>query len=890
MRWARRAYRSLAKAFPQEFTIAYGEDVVRLGEDVIDDIARSQGAIGLARLLADLSWQILLEHLSEMHRDMRYALRALRKSPGFALVGITSIAIGIGLTTMLYATKWQLISRTLPGAANASRLVMPERAVSYDDIRHYRDQTQIFAGVAALKTGVTFKVAFGGDATAQPERVSGQIVSPDYFTVLGVRAESGRLFSAAMDKAGDAPVVVISDEFWRRHLDAVPDAVGQILRVNGQPALIVGITPRGFNGALPLTPASLFVPITAPSALAPELGNDVLHKDDAREFLAIMCLRGGVRLESAEAALDAVTRSLEQQRGSPARRIEKGRRVTLLDAGTMVPIPRSMKPAVLGFVAVLMALIMTIACTNLANMLLARGANRRRELAIRLAVGASRYRLVRQMVSEGIVLALLGGVGGFALAYGLSLAKAKLVPPTAVTAELVLGPDWHTALFVLALCIVCGIAFSILPALRVTRADVTPALKEGSALQLPGYRRFGLRNVLMTAQVTGSLMLLLITGFVVLGVRESSRIRMNFDPQTMYLISVDPVRDGYTPEATQAFFDKLPTRLRTVGTIRAMALAAQPPFEIPDEDAGAQFTAEEPEGASRVQIPAFPLTIGAGYFAVLNEPMLAGREFAELDEKVQPTSSRRMPVVLNQSAAHALFGNGNALGRRLRDDAGSYEVIGIVRDVKDGTGLSQSVIYQPLTERDFAQPPANGLTIMLRADAGRDALAGVRREIAAIDPKLTVFHEQTIIEYLDRSRSPERFAMMTYGAIGVFGLILAGIGLAGVTAYTVAQRRKEIGIRMALGARQGQVLWLVLSEGAALVVIGSVLGLTGAFALTKALSALTSVFVTSLQIGASDRRLLVGAPLLLTALAMTACYIPARRATKVSPVISLRQA
>ena len=886
MQWARRLYRSLARALPQEFKIAYGDDVVRLGEDLIDDVARTRDTIGLARLLADLAWRIPVEHLSEMRRDMRYALRALWKSPGFALVGITSIAIGVGLTTMLYATKWQLISRALPGAENASRLVMPEKAVSYDDIEHFREEKQIFAGVAALETGVPFKVALSDDATARPERVFGQIVSPDYFTVLGVRAEAGRLFSAAMDKAGDAPVVVITDEFWRRHLDAMPNAVGQLLRVNGQSALIVGITPKDFHGAVPLPRAAIFVPTTVTSGVAPELGDDVLHRADAREFLAIMCLRAGVTLESAEAALDAVMRNLEKQRPSSGRQIEKGRRVTLLAAGTMVPIPRRMKPAVLGFVAVLMALIMTIACMNLANMLLARGANRRRELAIRLAVGASRARLVRQMVSEGMLLSLLGGLGGFALAYGLSLAKSKLVPPSA-SDDVVLRPGWQAALFVFALCIVCGIGFSILPALRVTRSDVTPVLKEGSALRLPGHRRFGLRNVLMSAQVMGSVMLLLITGFLVLGVRESGRIRTSFDPPTMFLASVDPARDGYTPAEARAFFEKLPARLRSVGAIRDMALAAQPPFAVPDEDAGAQLIAEE-AGVSRVQITAFPEIIGAGYFAVLNEPMLGGREFGELDEKIQATATRRVPVVLSESAAHALFGNGSALGRRVRDDDGSYEVVGVVRDMKDGAGRSPSVIYRPLTARDFARPPANGLTIIVRADAVRDALAGVRREIAAIDPRLTVFDEQSLTAYLNRSRSPERFAMMTYGAIGLFGLILAAIGLAGVTAYTVAQRRKEIGIRMALGARRGQVLWLVLREGAALVVVGTVLGLIGAFALARALSALTSVFVSSLEIGAGDARLLVGAPLLLTALALTACYIPARRATKVKPATALR--
>ena len=262
----------------------------------------------------------------------------------------------------------------------------------------------------------------------------------------------------------------------------------------------------------------------------------------------------------------------------------------------MVPIPRNLKPVVIGFFAVLMGLIMTIACMNLANMLLARGANRRKELAIRLAIGASRFRLIRQMMSEGILLSVLGGIAGFVLAYGLSGLRSNFLRPPPCR----LNPS-HSGLarghFCVRLSILCGIGFSLVPALRATKADVTPALKEGSALQLPGYRRFGLRNLLMVAQVTGSLMLLLITGFLVMGIRQTSNIQTKFDPRTMYLLSIDPVRDGYTPEKAQALFEKLPEQLKNVGGVRSVALAAQPPFSVQDDEDGAvQFTAEDSAG------------------------------------------------------------------------------------------------------------------------------------------------------------------------------------------------------------------------------------------------------------------------------------------------------
>jgi ABC-type antimicrobial peptide transport system permease subunit len=283
--------------------------------------------------------------------------------------------------------------------------------------------------------------------------------------------------------------------------------------------------------------------------------------------------------------------------------------------------------------------------------------------------------------------------------------------------------------------------------------------------------------------------------------------------------------------------------------------------------------------------------VGADYFAALNEPMLSGREFDERDQRKQPAESGgvALPVVLNESAARGFFRNSNPIGKRVRDDKQSYEVVGVVRDLKDGTGISQRIVYVPLTQRDFVQPPAGGIIIVVRSADGPDSLSGTRSVIASIDPNLSLFDVQTLSEYLELSRSVMRSALRTYGGIGVFGLVLSAIGLAGVTAYAVAQRRKEIGIRMALGARKAQVLRLVLREGTVLITVGTVLGFLGAVAMAKILSAVTSEFADAFKIGTNDPRLLVGAPLLLTALAMLACYLPARTAAKIDPLKALRE-
>jgi predicted permease len=911
MNFAWRIYRRLAQAFPHEFKLAYGADVMQLGEDVVKDIAKRHGAAGLIRLIADIAIRVPLEYLSEMRGDMRYAMRALIKSPGFALVGIISMGLSIGLTTDVYSSKWALLFRDLPAAANAKNLVMPEKPVSYYYIEQFREQKNLFAGAAAFQIGVPFNVTYQGNGNAKPERVFGQLVSPDYFSVLGVQPQFGRVLSAAIDKPGDAPAVVISDRFWRNRLNSSPNAVGQILRLNGQIATIVGITPKDFNGAFSINPAELFVPTTAPAALAPELANDVLHQRNAAEFLAMLCLAPGVTIDSAEAALEAITRRLDEQDPSLPARTDKGRRVTLLPAGTRVPLPRELRLVLLGFFLLLTGLVMTLACTNLANMLIARSANRRKELAIRLAVGAGRFRIIRQMMSEGILLSLLGGIAGFVLAYGLIVLNSRFRSPMGVPVETDFTLDWHAAVFAFGLAVVCGVGFSLAPALQATKADLTPALKEGSALQLPGYRRFGLRNLLMVAQVAASLMLMLITGFLVIGIGKESNIQTKFDPNTMYLLSIDPVRDGYAPEKAQALFEKLSERLKIAAPARRIAFAAQAPFSIVDEDEAKQLTAENAGASSRVQQSVIEETVGAGYFAALNEPLLAGREFEERDQRSQPDASKPvsspavpnevpkelpnkvLPVVLNETAARGFFGNGNALGKRVRGDKESYEVVGVVGNLKNGIGISQAVVYLPLTPRDFARPPADGITIMVRSDAatlaGTDALSGIRDEIASLDPNLNLFHVQTLNEYLNRSRASTRFAVQTYGGIGVFGLVLAAIGLAGITAYSVAQRRKEIAIRTALGASRAQVLRLVLREGTALVGVGTLLGFLGAIAMAKVLSALTNIFVEAFRVGTNDSRLLVGAPLLLAAVVMLACYVPARRAVKIDPLKALRE-
>ena len=888
----RSVYRRLAQAFPHEFKLGYGDEMLQAGEDAIGTLAHRHRVTGLMRLVGDLAIRMPVEYLSEMRSDLRYAARALAKSPGYALVGIVSMGLGIGLTTTLYSSGWALLTRPLAGVAHAKRLVAAEKPVSYYYVEQYREQKDLFTGVAAVENGVQFNIGLRGQLGTKPERVFGQIVSPDYFSVLGMKALRGRLLSADVDKPGESPVVVISDRFWRSQLNADPDVVGETVQINGQAATIAGITPSKFDGALTANPVELFVPTTAPAAMAPELGNNVLQQRNTRQFQVLMALAPGVSSDSAEAALDGITRRLDKLDPMAPAQESKAKRVVLDQAGTRVPIPRWARSALVGFYAALMALVTAIACLNLATMLLARGANRRRELAIRLGVGASRFRLIRQMVTEGILLSLMGGAAGLGLAYGLVKLNVQGRVPAGAPLTPHLAVDWQVAAFAFVLAAVCGIAFSVLPALQATRIEVAPALKEGSALQLSGHRRFGLRNLAMGAQVAGSLMLLLVTGFLVLGIMKGNSIQTSFDQKTMVFLSVDPVRDGYTPENAQAFFERLQENLRNSSAVTHFTLAAQPPWVSTDDEDDFQMTAED----SHLQKGVARETVGAGYFAALGETLLAGREFDQRDERfdagaahAKGVAALAMPVVLNEKAARLLFGNGNGIGKRLRDDQGEYEVVGVFPDVKDTHGMIQPVSYLPLTLRDFRRPPAGGITIIARGHSAADALSGVRSSITSMDPNVTIFNVQTLSEFLELTRATMRTALRTFAGIGLFGLILSAVGLAGVTAYAVAQRRKEIGIRMALGAGKTQVLRLVLREGATLIAAGSLIGFLGAMALARALSAITSEFGDAFRVGTDDPRLILGAPLLLVVLALLACYIPARRAVRIDPLETLRQ-
>jgi predicted permease len=875
-------YRRLASAYPHEFRMRYGEDLDRLGEDAIPEVWRRYGVAGLVKLLADIAFRLPAMYLLEIRQDVVYALRMLAKSPGFTAVAVLSVGIGIGMCSAVLA-ECQAIVGPAPGLRDPATLAtFIWTQVSYPYFERYRDARQTVASAAAVMGPVPFAVAFNGDKIARAERVSGHLVSPEYFTTLGVTPAAGRFFGPDTEKAGMAPVVVVSDRFWRTHLGADPHAVGRSLRLNGSMATIVGIGPKDFLGIWPQSPADLFVPVTCVVSLAPELSGDPLHRTDREIFRVVFRLADGVTLPAAEAALDAMTRLLDQETGGRHVRDSKGRAVRLMPAGTVGYARPEQHALVDTFNVVLWALVLSLVCANLAGLLLARGSQRRREIAIRLSVGASRVRLVRQFLTESVLLSFGGGLAGIALAYWITHVLSSLPLPSQIPLEFNCQLDLHVFAITLAIALAAGIGFGLAPALSSTRADIGVTLKEGAQAPLPGYRRFGVRNLFVAGQMAASLMLLLVTWFVALTFLRTARLDTGVDVANLNLVSLDPARDGYSAAATAALFTNLPDELSRLDGVRAVALTGS---ALPSHSDATHVSATGGDArVGQVLNSVYRERIGANYFATLGIPLVRGREF-DLRDREQDT-----PVILSQTAARTLFGAEDPIGRRIREGERNYPVVGLARDMRTGllTPNPLATMFLPLTSEWIGKNAAGRVTVLVRATAGRDTMAAVRDRMASLHPDLTVFDVHTMQEDLDRLNSLAQWESAMYVILGFFALLLASIGLGGVTAYAVVRRRKEIGIRMALGARARQVQGLVLREGTALVAVGSALGVGGAYALARVFSAYSDVLARSFGLRHSNPLLIVGAPLVLAALAMLACYLPARRATEIDPMSALR--
>lgn len=872
-------YSRIAREFPEEFQRACGREMVGLTEEMIRQTAAEQGWPGLLplifRIFADLIAQLIGEYTNEISNDVRYSIRHLWNTPGFTAIAAFSLAIGIGMVTSMYTQLDSTVFRNTPGVGNPREVVVTIKPVSYPLYESIRDHSGQFDSLAAVIAPVPFVAMI----QKRKERVWGQLVTDGYFHAVGVTPLRGRVFSSIEGNRQATPTAVVSHRFWKNKLLSDPEVVGSSLQINGHLVTVIGVAPVDFLGASPLAAvADIWIPATAQNTIAPELGRNALEDRKIATFSLIGRLKQGVQKDQAETVLDNLARRLEVENNDPGRE-NKAKRVRLVNGGRLVPLDDKDLPKVAAFPMVLGGLTLWISCANVATMMLVRAAKRRREISIRLAMGASRTRIIRLLITESLILALLSGLGGFVFTYINFAATDRFRPMLPNFMELNFYLDWRIFAINMAISALVGIVFGLAPALQTSRLDLNAAIKEGTNPPLRGYRWFSSRNLLVLQQVAGSLALLLITGYVILGFQRSNSVNLGFDPDHLSSMSLDPVREGYDAQQTLDFFQKLPDKLRSNPSVLSVALSQAEPVRLVS---GAPSEVKNSKGA---MLKVNSNRVGANYFQTLGIPMVQGREFEWKD------AARENPVIIvNENLAMENWPAQQAIGQTLEIKGKKHEVIGVVKSFRSSYAMetSKQILFHPMKSTDFTNPDAEGIHLVVRTQPGVDAAEVVRSEMARSDATLTVFQVHTMEQAVSDMRYMLETTMRVYGGIGLFGLILAAIGLSGVTAYAVAQRTREIGIRVALGAQRNSVVGLVMKEATVIALIGISIGQGCAFGLTQLLSSQFSAIAEVMHTSVGDPLLAFGAPVLLATLTIIAAYLPARRALRIDPVTALR--
>ena len=810
-------------------------------------------------------------------QDLRYGLRMLWKTPGFTVVAVVSLALGIGLNTAIFSIVNVILIRPVPMVKEQGRVVWLRAPISYPDYVDYKEQTQSFEGMAAVTGTSEFSLARGGE----PELIKGEYVTENYFDVLKVGALKGRTFVKEEGQT-PTPVVVLSEHLWRTRFDSDSTIIGRQISLNGLGFTVVGVAPKNFIGTEVGLNRELWVPLSMQPVLNPpeasRSADPVSNRFQERDshWLAVFArLKPGVSREQAGTELTTVARHVaETYRGKVS--AETLRSVQLLRmSGGMDPRDQEEALPLAGIVMVVVALVLLIACANIASLLLARAAVRRRETAIRQALGATRPRLVRQWLTESILLGVAGGALGLLLALWANQLLISYLQTTPL-ASLDLGLDWRVLAFTLGVSVTTGIVFGLAPALQASRLDIVMALKSEDA-QRAGSRRSRLRAVFVTAQVTLSVVLLVGAGLFIRSLQSANTIDPGFRVERALTVPINLGLLRYKETEGENFYRNLLARVEAQPGVERASLVrfAQLGFSY------AQFQVFK-EGGHDPQTDEGISTgfnvVGPNYFKTMETPLLRGRDFAETDRKGAPGV-----VVLNETLAATLWPGEDALGKRVSvsgPEGPFLEVVGVARDGKYRSlgETPHPYIYQPLLQ---SYDPKMTLVVRTTGEP-QSVAAAVREQIRALDANLPVADVKTLRDQLDLSLFPSRVAAWTLGGFGVLALLLAAIGIYGVVSYSVAQRTREIGVRMALGAKEKDVLRLVLGEGLFVIAVGLALGLLLAVAATRVIAGFLY------GVGATDPLTFAGVPLLLGFVALVASYIPARRATKVDPLVALR--
>jgi predicted permease len=840
-------------------------------------------------------------------KDIQFALRTFRKSPVFTVVALLSLALGIGANTAIFSLLDQVLLRAMP-VKNPQELVLfhmngfhygsnwGDNALSYPMYRDFSANNSVFTGMFC-RWGTDFSLGFSGTT----ERVSGELVSGTYFPVLGVGAAVGRTFTPDDDRVlGGHPVAMLSYAYWQSRFARDPSIVGKTVEVNGHNFTVIGVAEKGFDGVDLGAATRVFVPVMMRPVLMPLFNEQLDFNNRRTRWVNVFGrLKPGVSRQQAQASLQPYFHSMLElevkeaafNKASAEVRARFLRNVIeTLPGAQGKPRFRDMLSTPLWVLMALTGGVLLIACANVASLLIARAASRQKEIAIRLAIGAGRFRIIRQLLVESVLLSVAGGILGLLLALWTDHALLVFLPPDTASLKLSTTPDLRILLFAAAVSLFTGLIFGLVPALQSTKPDVAPTLKDTVGGIVGGGAHVRVRKALVAAQVMLSLLLLIGAGLFIRSLRNLRDMGPGFRAGNLVAFDVDPSLNGYKSDQSKQFFRQLSAELGAVPGVTSVGLAAERILENNEWDNWMTIEGYHPK-STEVPDP-FMNSISPGYFTTLAVPVLAGRDFTVQDTQMQqhgdkPEDTEPRVAIVNEKFAKRFFGSaGNAIGRHVGHgiDPGTktdMEIIGVIKDIKY-TNLRDEIpiqMFEPYLASDFV----NSMTVYVRTAMNPDQFFSVvRSKVRGLDANVPLYSMRTMDDQISNSLLIERLIASLSAVFGFLATLLAVIGLYGVMAYTVARRTREIGIRMALGAFQGDVIWMVMREVLILVSIGVVAGLADAFVLAK--------LVETQLYGVTGRDPITAllAALGLAAVACGAGYIPALRASRIDATRALR--
>ncbi len=828
-------------------------------------LRRSLGAFWDALWFQSYRWE------DEMIQDLRFGMRMLIKNFGFTVVAVLSLALGTGANTAIFSLINKVMLQPLP-IEKPEQLISLNNSVgrgmfpafSYPNYKDFRDKNDVFSGLIAYQYA-PLSLSYDG----VNERLWGYVVTGNYFEVLGVTPALGRVISPDDDRApGAHPVTVVSYKYWQQRFGGTPDIIGRDVIVNGRGYTVIGVAPRDFYGTEIISAPQMWFPMAMQSQV--EVGSNGLERRDAESIFVQGRLKPGVSMDQAQASINTI--ALELAREFPD--VNEGKRVTLSPPGM---IGGAMRGPVMGFIGVLMVvvgLVLLLACTNLANLLLARATERRREIAVRLAVGASRLRLIRQLLTESVLLALGGGLLGLLLASWLVKLASAIKMPMNMPVVIDLQIDYRVLIFTGVLSFVTGVLFGLLPALQATKTDLVSALKDD--VSFGGHGRSWLKSGLIIFQVALSLVLLIGGGLMLRALQQAQTLKLGFNPQNAVEMSFDLRLQGYDSAQGKEFQKRLLERVRTLPGVQSTGIADLVPVDLHFSRTTIFIEGQPLERTANTPVALYS-RVSPGYLQAMDTRLVQGRDFTEQDDDKAVSVA-----IVNETFARRFWPGEDPIGKRFslgEPNAPMRQVIGVAEDGKYA-GLNED--QRPFVYRPIWQSYSGSTTVIVRteAEAGQ-LLAAVRREVQQLDSHLPVT-SSTLVERMSLPLLPARITASVLGGFGLLALVLAAIGIYGVMSYSISRRTHEIGVRMALGAQKTDVLKLVMRRGILLTLTGLAIGLATALALTRLIKSLL------FGVSAVDPATFAIALLILAAVALLACYLPARRAANVDPMVALR--